>query len=171
MLSKPAGPGTHTHLALRAKKEDQRAHEEQLAIAVGLHTSGGGSGMKLSKLVEGCSRQQIDRAIAKNLLKTQPRPQWAILTPIETQRLVQWVLACASNDNPAVEREVSDQVRRMLLCRRLFNRKKKGSNGSSLRAPTSSTSQHRGVAHRYRRRRPLPHVVPGLLRGQPQLPT
>ena len=131
MLSKPAGPGTHTHLALRAKKEDQRAHEEQLAIAVGLHTSGGGSGMKLSKLVEGCSRQQIDRAIAKNLLKTQPRPQWAILTPIETQRLVQWVLACASNDNPAVEREVSDQVRRMLLCRRLFNRKKKGSYSSA----------------------------------------
>jgi hypothetical protein len=40
-------------------------------------------------------------------------------------REVLWVLASAANDNPAVEKEVNEQVRKMLLCRRLYNRKKK----------------------------------------------
>eukprot|EP00966_Prymnesium_polylepis_P073903 1715193-Prymnesium_polylepis.1 len=37
-------------------------------------------------------------------------------------RLVKWCLACASNDNPAKEREVSEQVTKILQCRRLANR-------------------------------------------------
>jgi len=43
------------------------------------------------------------------------RPAWAILTETEMASLVKWVLACAANDNPAVEREVSEQVTKMLL--------------------------------------------------------
>ena len=125
MLPKPAKPGTHTHEALRSKADAKRAHEVQLAIAVGLAASGGGGGMQLSKMVEGCSRQQIDRAIAKSVLKVPLRPQWSILTVVEMASLVKWVLASAANDNPSVEKEVCEQVRKMLLCRRLYNRKKK----------------------------------------------
>jgi hypothetical protein len=139
MLSKPAKPGTHTHEALCSKAAAKRAHQDQLAIAVGLHASGGGGGMQLSKMVEGCSRQQIDRAIAKSVLKQPPRPQWEILTEYETTSLVKWVLASAANDNPAVENEVSEQVRRMLLCRRLYNRKKKSGkpNASTVELTTA----------------------------------
>ena len=103
MLSKPAKPGAYTKDALRTKKEAKIAHEEQLAIAVALAARGGGAGQKLSSKVEGCSRQQIDRAIAKAALVSPPRQAWAILTATETKSLVKWILACAQNDNPAVE--------------------------------------------------------------------
>ena len=141
MLSKPAKPGTYTHEALCAKKAGKRAHEEQLALAVALAAAGGGGGKKLSSQVEGCSRQQIDRAIAKAALVVQPRPAWAILTEIETASLVKWILACAQNDNPAVETEVGAKVKEILLCRRLFNRKKKNGKPNAVVIELSDAEQ------------------------------
>ena len=141
MLSKPAKPGTYTHDALCAKKAGKLAHEEQLALAVALAAAGGGGGMKLSSKVVGCSRQQIDRAIAKAALKVQPRPAWAILTAIETASLVKWILACAQNDNPAVETEVGEQVKKILLCRRLFKRKKQNGKPNAVVTPLSDAEK------------------------------
>ena len=129
--------GTQTHDALVSKLAAKRAHEEELAKAVALHASGAGGSRVLCGKVLGCSYQQIDRAIAKSMLEQAPRPQWAILTDIEGEALVKWLLLSAQNDNPATEREVSVQVTKMLQVRRLYNRKHQTGKLSASLVPLS----------------------------------
>ena len=81
---------------------------------------------------------QIRYAIKLAAAPRPSRPAWAILTKIEMERLVKWVLACAANDNPALEREVSEQVTKMLQVRRLANRKHHSGTSVSIVALTSA---------------------------------
>ena len=120
---KGAKPGTHTHAALQEKAAAKAAHQAQLDQAVALIADGKGGPDKVAKMVEGCSVRQVKYALSKSLSKRPWRPAWAILTKVEMQRLVKWVLASASNDNPSTEAEVSEQVTKMLQCRRLAWRK------------------------------------------------
>lgn len=123
-------PGTFTREALMKKSREQKEHREQLAKAVALVADGkSGGSYAVARLVVGCNRKQIEYAIQKaQTLKTRlhQRPAWSIMTEIEVQRLVAWLGASAANDNPAMENEVSEQVVKMLQCRRLAHRKAKG---------------------------------------------
>ena len=133
--------GTHTHEALLRKVADKRAHQEQLDKAVALHVSGAGGSQVISQHVQGCTRQQIDRAIAKSKLAEPPRAAWAILTETEGHALVKWLLASAENDNPATEGEVSIKVTKMLQCRRLSNRKNHSGKASASLVPLSAAEE------------------------------
>lgn len=116
------------------KSREQKEHWEQLAKAVALVADGkSGGSYAVARLVVGCNRKQIEYAIQKaQTLKTRlhQRPAWSIMTEIEVQRLVAWLGASAANDNPAMENEVSEQVVKMLQCRRLAHRKAKGTKSS-----------------------------------------
>ena len=117
--------GTYTQVALQAKVEAKAAHDAQLALAVvWCAVDGNGGPAKAAKEFDGLSRGQIALAIAKSKAAAPPREAWRILTDKEEKALVKWLLASAKNDNPAIEAEVSEKVREILLCRRLFNRKK-----------------------------------------------
>ena len=133
VVVKTANPGTFTKQALQAKAAAKRAHQLELGKAVQLVADGEGGPDKVSNLVMGCTPRQIQYALSKARSDQPWRPAWSILTSIEMERLVKWLLNSAANDNPATEKEVSEQVRKMLLCRRLFNRKhKNGRDNSSL---------------------------------------
>jgi hypothetical protein len=119
---KSTKPGTYTKEALLKKAAIKAAHQVQLEAAVALVADGSMGPDKAATLVEGCTCAQIRYAIKKGLEEKPSRPAWAILTKIEMQRLVKWVLACAANDNPSTEKETSEQVAKMLQCRRLANR-------------------------------------------------
>ena len=106
--------GTHTKEALRKKAGAKAAHQVQLGRAVAIVADGAAGPDKAASMVEGCTGRQVRYAIENASASKQWRPAWAILTEIEMQKLVKWVLACAANDNPAKEREVSEQVRKML---------------------------------------------------------
>ena len=135
--------GEYTHTALRRKVEAKDAHQVELAKAVALNASGAGGAMKVAGMVEGCSVQQVKTAIFKHNHPSQ-RPAWAIMTEVETQRLVKWVLASASNDNPATESEVSEQVAKMLQCRRLaFRKARNGKEPFNPRLVDLSPAEHR----------------------------
>ena len=56
-------------------------------------------------MVEGCTRSQIASAFAKSQLATPFRAEWAILTEIETNRLVKWLVASAANNRQPCEGE------------------------------------------------------------------
>lgn len=119
--------GSYTREAMARKVEAKAAHQKQLDKAVALVAAGKGGAMVVADMVEGCTRSQIRTAVIKSKVLEQGKPwraQWAIMTPIEMERLVKWVIASADNDNPATEREVSEQVTKMLQCRRLANRSK-----------------------------------------------
>ena len=107
-------PGTHTQGALKRKALAKLAHQEQLDKAVALVLSGAGGPWTVSGMVEDCSVSQIKTAVAKAMMKKTFRASWAIMTDIENKRLVEWLMACADNDNPATESEVSEQVTKML---------------------------------------------------------
>ena len=121
MQAKPeGGKGKYTKKALRAKADCKGAGaHEQLAAAVKMVAEGQGFHAVVG-LVEGCTLEQIKYAVKKVSAPT--RPAWAILTAIEMGKLVKWCSLSARNDNPATECEVSDQVAKMLQCRRLANR-------------------------------------------------
>ena len=88
MSGKGPGPGTYTMAALRQKFEEQRAHEEQLALAVEFVNAGRGGPQAASAAVLGCTRSQVDTAVKKAALKVTPRAPWQILTPTENDSLV-----------------------------------------------------------------------------------
>ena len=113
--------GTHTKDALQAKAKAKQAHHEQLAAAIELVAKGKGL-MAVVGMVEGCTLEQVKYAVRQATKKTPTRQAWVILTDLEMKRLVKWCIACARNDNPATETEVSDQVTKILQCRRLANR-------------------------------------------------
>ena len=123
--------GTHTRDALLAKAAAKAVHQVQLDMAVALITDECRP-FAVAKMVDGCTVSQIKTALAKSLLKQPWRAAWSILTAIENQRLVEWVLACAANDNPCTESEVSIQVTKMLQCRHLHNRTKKNGKGGTV---------------------------------------
>ena len=100
-VAKVANPGTHTKGALRTKAAAKAAHQVQLGKAVALVADGEGGPERVSKLVEGCTPRQIKYALSKARADKAWRPAWSIMTPIEMQRLVKWLLASAANDNPA----------------------------------------------------------------------
>ena len=129
---KGAKIGTHTKEALRKKADAKAAHQVQLGLAVAIVADGAAGPDKAARMVEGCTARQVRYAIEKASASKQWRPAWSILTEIEMQKLVVWVLACAGNDNPAKEREVSEQVRKMLLVRRLANRSKQNGRSTSI---------------------------------------
>jgi hypothetical protein len=129
---KGAKPGTHTKAALRQKAVDRSAHLQQLAIAVAIVADGAAGPDMAASIVEGVSARQVRYAIAKASTMLSWRPARAILTDIEMKRLVQWVHACEANDNPAREKEVSEQVQKMLQIRRLANRANKNGNSTSI---------------------------------------
>jgi hypothetical protein len=129
---KGAKPGTHTKAALRQKAVDRSAHQKQLAMAVALVADGAAGPDMAANMVEGVTARQIRYAITKASAKLSWRPAWTILTDIEMERLVQWVHACEANDNPAKEKEVSEQVQKMLQIRRLANRANKNGKSTSI---------------------------------------
>ena len=115
-------PGTYTKAALAKKAALKVAHQEQLQKAVTLVAAGEGGPGKVAGMVDGCTRSQIATAVMHASAGVPFRAAYEILTKLEMARLVKWCLACAANDNPAKEREVSEQVAKMLQCRRLANR-------------------------------------------------
>ena len=66
--------------------------------------------MKAVGMVDGCSCSQVKLAIKKANAHTPWRAQWAIMTPIEIEKLVKWVILSAENDNPASARLLLSDV-------------------------------------------------------------
>ena len=118
-----AKPGTYTKAALRLKAAAKAAHQKELEKAVTLVADGKFGVKAIVHMVTGCTVSQIRTAVHKATLEKPWRAAWSIMTEVEMERLVQWVLQSAANDNPATEVEVSEQVSKMLQCRRLHNRK------------------------------------------------
>eukprot|EP00966_Prymnesium_polylepis_P211048 4887215-Prymnesium_polylepis.1 len=85
-------PGTHTKDALLKKADAKAKHRAQLEQADALVASGVAGPDKAANMVEGCTAWQIRYAIKKALAPNPSRPAWAILTKVEMERLVQWVL-------------------------------------------------------------------------------
>ena len=133
-------PGTHTNAALQAKSAAKAAHQVQLDKAVALVANGTGGACKIAGMVEGCTRNQIAHAIHL-ATRSNWRPEFAIMTDLETDKLVKWILACAANDNPATESEVSEQVTKMLQCRRLANRHAKNGKPGSKTVPLTPAEE------------------------------
>jgi hypothetical protein len=130
--NKGTRPGTHTKDALRQKAAAKKEHQVQLGKAVALVATGAVGPDAAASKVEGCTARQLRYAIEKGSATQPCRPAWAILTVVEMKRLVEWVLACEANDNPAKEREVSDQVQKMLQVRRLANRSKQNGKTTTI---------------------------------------
>eukprot|EP00966_Prymnesium_polylepis_P062799 1457490-Prymnesium_polylepis.1 len=148
---KGAKPGIGIHISRQpcAKRPPPRPeHQVQLGKAVALvATSAVGPEAAASK-VEGCTARQVKYAIEKGLEKQPHRAAWEILTQVELKRLVEWVLACEANDNPAKERKVSEQMQKMLQVRRLANRSKKRGKSTTIVVLTQlprSASRSRAV--------------------------
>ena len=137
-----AGSGAYTHLALVAKRAEKAAHEIQLAKAVALIEGGAhGAARAVSHLVEGCSFQQIGRAVERSSAAKPSRARWEILTPIENERLVAWITSSARNDSPCTESQVSEKVTQMLQCRLLFNRQNHTGKAAAARIPLSKAEE------------------------------
>ena len=128
-------PGIYTKAALAKKAALKVAHNLELQKAVALVTAGEGGPGKVADMVVGCTRSQIATAVMHASAKVPFRAAYDIMTKVEMERLVKWCLACAANDNPATEKEVSEQVTKILQCRRLANRHMQSGKPSSRVVP------------------------------------
>ena len=141
--SSRSSKGTFTKCALASKYEKKRKKQEQLIAATKWCAETGRGPWEAAKEFPALTAEQIRYHMQKE--GQRKRSEYAILSDLETERLVQWIEQSSDNLNAANLSEISEKVVQILRARVAHNKAR--STPSSQRLPLS-TAEVRLVSER-----------------------